>query len=265
MTKESDGETERKDFFYYLLNSKDSETGTKFTMPELWAEVNLLIVAGSDTTSTSLSATLFYLLNNPSCLRQLTEEIRSTFDGMDIENIRSGSLLGSCIYLRACIDEAMRLSPPVPGHLPREVQLGGMIIDGYSIPAGTIVGAAAYAIHHNPNYYPEPFSYIPDRWLPSREHLSPDLAKVTVETVQSAFCPFSIGPRGCIGKPLAYIQLMATLARIVYLFDLKLASPLGGGSSEEEQGRRRTGEYQLEDTFTSRKDGPMVEFKLRKT
>jgi cytochrome P450 len=264
MAKQAGSETERKDFFYYLLNSKDSETGNGFTISELWAEANLLIIAGSDTSSTALAATLFYLLNNLSCLRRLTEEVRNTFDGMDVENIRSGTLLSSCTYLRACIDETLRLSPPIPGYLPREVQSGGMIIDGHSIPTGTVVGVAAYAIHHNPKYYPEPFSYIPDRWLRSREPLSPELSEVSVETAHSAFCPFSIGPRGCIGKPLAYLELMTALARVVYLFDLKLASPLGGGSPGREWGRRRATEYQLEDTFTSRRNGPMVEFKPRK-
>jgi cytochrome P450 len=264
MARQADGETEKTDIFYHLLNSKDSETGNGFTVSELWAEAGLLIVAGSDTTSTALASTLFYLLNNPNCLQRLAEQVCSVFDGMDVENIKSGALLSSCTYLRACIDEAMRLSPPVPGYLPREVQPGGMIIEGQPIPAGTVVGVAAYSIHHNPKYYPEPFSYIPDRWLRTRESLSPELSKVSVETAQSAFCPFSIGPRGCLGKPMAYLELTIALARTVYLFDLKLASPLGGGSLTGEWGRRRPTEYQLEDTFTSRKDGPMVEFKSRK-
>jgi cytochrome P450 len=264
MAKQADDKTERRDIFYYLLNSKDSETDNGFTIPEIWAEANLLIVAGSDTTSTALAATLFYLLNNPNCLQRLTKEVLNTFDGVDVEDIRSGALLNSCTYLRACIDEALRLSPPVPGYLPREVQSGGAIIDGQSIPAGTVVGIAAYSIHHNPKYYPEPFSYIPDRWLRTRECQSPEISKVSVETVQSAFCPFSIGPRGCLGKPMAYLELTTALARTVYSFDLKLASTLGGGSPIGGWGRRRSTEYQLEDTFTSRKDGPMVEFKYRK-
>jgi cytochrome P450 len=57
---------DRKDFFHCLLHAKDPDTGAGFSMPVLWAEAGLLIVAGSDTSSTALAATFFYLAHNPS-------------------------------------------------------------------------------------------------------------------------------------------------------------------------------------------------------
>lgn len=189
-------DVDRKDFFYHLLNAKDPQTGAAFTVTELWAESNLLIIAGSDTTSTAIAATLFYLVRNARAKRQAVDEVRRTFD--DVEEIRMGAKLSGLHYLRACIDEAMRLSPSVGGLLPREVLHGGIIIDGELIPAGTVVGVPHYAIHHNPVYYPCPFGYRPERWIPNKndfETNSQDFA-----AAQSAFCPFSIGPRGCIGK-----------------------------------------------------------------
>jgi cytochrome P450 len=248
--------TDRKDFFHYLLNAKDPETGEGFAMPELWAEASLLIVAGSDTSSTSLAGTFFYLTHNPDILAKIAEEVRSTFQ--DVEDIKSGPKLSSCTYLKACIDETLRMSPPIGGFLPRDVLPGGATIDGHYIPAGMAVGCSAYAVHHNAVYFPNPFSYQPGRWLPSTS------TKESIQLAQSAFCPFSLGPRGCIGQNMAYMELMTTVARTVWLFDMKLAGSLGEGLPDAaEWGRERPGEYQLEDVFVSRKTGPLVEFMKR--
>ncbi|QSZ31009.1 hypothetical protein DSL72_000570 [Monilinia vaccinii-corymbosi] len=256
-------ETDRKDFFYYLLNARDAETGQGFTTPELWGESNLLIIAGSDTTSTALAAAFFYLVHNPSKLEVLTKEIMSTFS--DVEDIHSGPTLNSCQYLRAVIDESMRLSPPVGGILPREVLPGGIDIDGLHIPAGYIVGTPHYAIHHHPTYYPSPFTFLPERWIASSsaQHITHE----SLALAQSAFCPFSIGPRGCIGKAVAYVELMTSLARVVFLYEMRVAEgyTVGEGGEHLEVGRRRREEYQLRDSFTSMKDGPYVEFRVRGT
>jgi cytochrome P450 len=253
-------DVDRKDFFYYLLNAKDPETGRGFSKDELWGESNLLIIAGSDTTSTALAATFFYLVHNPHVLEELIEEVRRTFD--DVEEIIHGAKLSSCTFLKACIDEAMRLSPPVGGSLPRRVLSGGLTIDDQHIPEGIDVCVPHYTIHHNPAYYPDPFSYIPARWIPSK---APKQLADKTDEAHSAFCPFSIGPRGCIGKGLAYVELTVTLARVLWTFDLRKATGtnVGEGTFEGEGGRRRVGEFQLWDTFTSLKDGPMVQVRER--
>src|SRR4051794_8257949 len=69
------GRDAKKDFFYYLLNAKDPETGEGLTIPELWGESNVLMIAGSDTTSTGLASTVFYLLHNPRSLEILQKEV----------------------------------------------------------------------------------------------------------------------------------------------------------------------------------------------
>lgn len=253
-------DTDRKDFFYYLLNARDPETGMGFSTPELWGESNLLIIAGSDTTSTALAGAFFYLVHNPSTLDKLSQEITSTFS--DLEEIHSSPTLNSCTYLRAVVDEAMRMSPPVGGILPREVLPGGLEVDGMFIPEGVVVGTPHYTIHHNPAYYPDPFAFKPERWIVGS---SPAVTKEAVDLAQSAFCPFSIGPRGCIGKGLAYVEIMTSLARAVYLYEMRLAPGItaGEGNPSFEWGRQRKDEFQLRDSFTSMKDGPYVEFRER--
>ncbi|KAF2848045.1 benzoate 4-monooxygenase cytochrome-like protein P450 [Plenodomus tracheiphilus IPT5] len=253
-------DADRKDFFYYLLNAKDAETGKGFTMDELWGESNLLIIAGSDTTSTAMSGTFFYLAHNATALQRVVKEIRETFT--DVEEIVTGSKLSGCSFLRACIDETMRMTPPVAGALPRQVLQGGLDIDGHHIPTGVDVGVGIYALHHNPDYFPQPFDYIPERWLsdPSANPLHDRLSDA-----QSAFNPFSIGPRGCIGKGLAYVELSVTIARVLFLYDMRLApgTSLGAGSKDLEAGRTRSTEYQIQDVFASKKEGPVLQFRAK--
>ncbi|KAH8805807.1 cytochrome P450 [Xylogone sp. PMI_703] len=255
-------ETDRKDFFYYLLNAKDPETGKGFTQAELWGESNLLIIAGSDTTSTALAGTIFYLTHYPEKQQKLSQEILSTFH--DVEEIVTGATLTGCTYLRAVIDESMRLSPPVGALLPREVLPGGIDIDGIHVPAGYVVGTPHYTIHHNPDYYPDPFTFKPERWIPDSE---PTVTRESVDLAQSAFCPFSIGSRGCIGKGLAYAELTETLARVIFLYEMRKAAGMttGEGHPDLEWGRQRPNEFQLRDSFTSMMDGPYVEFRRRDT
>jgi cytochrome P450 len=253
-------DVDRRDFFHYLLKAEDPETGARFTTPELWGESNLLIIAGSDTTSTALANAFFYLVHNPSTLEKATAEVRKTFP--DAEEIHSGPELSSCMYIRAVLDEGMRMGPPVGGILPREVLTGGITVDNTTIPAGIVIGTPHYAIHHNPEYYPEPFVFRPERWIADS---SAHVTEESVALARSAFCPFSVGPRGCIGKGMAYTELTMSLARVLFTYDMRLApgTHAGEGSKDFEFGRHRAEEYQLKDSFTSLKDGPMVEFRKR--
>jgi cytochrome P450 len=102
MTKENP----RKDFLSYLLHAKDSQTGKGFEKEELDTDSGLLIAAGADTTSITLTAA-FYLLKNPRVLKKLTDEIREAL--ADVEEIRGGAKLNSLACLRTCIDETPKL------------------------------------------------------------------------------------------------------------------------------------------------------------
>ncbi|GFF89224.1 isotrichodermin C-15 hydroxylase [Aspergillus udagawae] len=245
------GHDAKKDFFYYLLNAKDPETGKGLTTPELWGEANVLMIAGSDTTSTTMSATIFYLVRNPRAMELLRKEIRENFSS--VEEIITGPKLNELVYLKACIDEAMRLAPAVPGAPPREVMEGGAVIDGVFLPEGTDCGTPTYSIHRQPEYYREPEAYIPERWIEGAtcqaSNESWTTSKEAVELARRAFCPFSIGPRGCIGKSMAFMEMRMTIARLMFLFDFELA---------DHKGEDEKGQLVLVDHFTSSKYGPNV-------
>lgn len=155
----------------------------------------------------------------------------------------------------------MRLSPPVPGILPRQVLPGGISIDDHHFPEGIDVGTSAYAIHHHPEYFADPFSYKPERWIVH----PPEVSEEAVTLAQSAFCPFSVGPRACIGRSMAYMELKIALSRTLFMYDMRLAprTNLGEGHVDLEWGRQRVGEFQLRDTFTAAKNGPLVQFRFR--
>ncbi|WEW56697.1 hypothetical protein PRK78_002145 [Emydomyces testavorans] len=226
-----------KGVFATLTNAKDPETKQPLGMKELGGESATLIVAGTDTTSTALAASFFYLSHNRAAYERVTAEIRSVFHSL--EEIKLGPQMNQCIFLRACIDESMRMSPSAASSLWRETEKNGATVDSEYIPAGVDVGTCIYSIHHNPAYYPQPFSFHPERWISDEAHkVDGDVA-----LARSAFNPFSIGPRSCIGKGLAYVELQLALAHILWAFDFRLAlgeqGLIGEGSQGAEYGRHR--------------------------
>ncbi|KAH8595275.1 cytochrome P450 [Bisporella sp. PMI_857] len=252
--------------FQHLLSAKKiASEEPLFTYEELVSECSLLIIAGSDTSSTCLATTIFYLLHNPACYSRVQGEVRSKFT-TESELRNGGERVKDCTYMRACIDESLRMAPPVGSQLPREVLPGGMVIDEHHISAGTEVGTPIYTIHHNETYYPDPFTYNPDRWIADTEgHAEKNNA--SLKKAESAFCPFSVGARSCVGKDFAYHEVTTTLARLLWAFDMKLAEGrlgnLGGGCKGMGRGRERAGEYQQWDVFTSTHDGPMIHVRKR--
>lgn len=220
---------------------------------------------GTDTTATTITSTVFYILHNPTVLAKLNDEVRSAFT--HVEEIRGGGKLSECHYLRACIDEALRMSPIVGGILPREVLSGGITVDNTYFPAGIDVGVPIYALQHNEAYHPQPFEYIPERWLLNENVKTGFGSLESVALARRAFCPFSLGPRACVGKGMAYKELSIILARLIYVFDMRISPGTTAGEGNpslgEESLRHRTGEFQGLDKFVLRADGPLVEFKLR--
>ena len=181
---------------------------------------------------------------------RLTTTVRSTFPTVD--SIVSGPLLNSCSYLRACIDEALRLCPPLPMPLPRKVLSGGLIVDGRAFPAGTTVGVPTYALHHSGVHFPDPFAFNPSRWL-----VSDGTSEEAVQLARDAFVPFSIGPRACIGRGVALLELYVAIARAVWLYDWRTVK------GTEANGMSPSGEYAMKDHFVVWKEGPVLQFKLR--
>lgn len=248
----------RKDFFYYLFDAKDPETGAGYTMEELYSESELLIIAGSDTTSIVMSAMVFYLARNPAIQARLAAEISSTFSG--INEIQSGSKLQDCKYLKAFIQEASRMTPPIAAEPARQVRPGGTVVDGNFFPEGTKLSTGLYCLSYNEEVYPEPFKFRPERWIVG-EGATPE----SLALAEAGFCAFSTGSRGCVGKNLAWLEMMIVMAKLVWNFELKQdeTNSLGAGDANGPFGRREVEQYQIKDAFVAMRDGPMVQFRKR--
>lgn len=155
-----------------------------------------------------LVGTTYYLLKNPSTLAKLTSEIRNKFTSLsEITNQSTTNLE----YLNAVINEGLRIFPPVSGHLERTSP--GAVVDEKWIPKGTHVHVCARTMTRSPKYWKNGDTFIPERWIGKND-----------EDVLEASKPFSIGPRGCIGKNLAYMEMRMILAKLVWRFDLELVN-----------------------------------------
>ncbi|KAI0201455.1 cytochrome P450 [Astrocystis sublimbata] len=256
LSKEKYAKNDLYSFVVDHLDADGSKNGVK--TGELWSEALFFFPAGGDTTTTTLSALFFYLAHYKNVYDELATEVRRTFESE--ASIRGGPKLASCRYLRACIEEALRLSPPVSGTLWRELYSdeatkGPLVVDGHVIPPGVQVGVSLYALHHNEEYFDDPFAFRPERWLTENRD---DLNRMA-----SAFNPFSMGARGCAGKAMAYLEASLVMAKTIWRFDFMLApGKLGqaGVASESSRGTEVPVEFQLYDTFGSRHDGPNIIF-----
>jgi len=196
--------TDHKDFIWYILKQKE-----KFNLNQDEIIVNsaLFIVAGSETTANALSGILARLIYNPEKYQKLVKELRDAFKTEDDIKFEK---LSELTYLNAVLEEGLRIHPPVPTGLLRTVPKEGDTVDGLWVPGGTAVSVGAWAASHNPVNFKDCDEFIPERWIDPAYNT--DLKK--------AAQPFSLGPRGCIGKHLSYLEMRIIMGRLLWNFDI---------------------------------------------
>ncbi|OJZ87745.1 hypothetical protein ASPFODRAFT_131283 [Aspergillus luchuensis CBS 106.47] len=190
----------------------------------LGGDSRLIIVAGSDTTASTLVALFYELAHRPDEVEKLRAEL-APFVNKDggLGDFYDGDI-GHLGHLNGAINEALRLYPPVPSGVPRIMPPDGITVNGVSIPGNTIVINPTLAMGRSELSYKKPLEFIPERWYQQPELIND----------QSAFVPFNIGTYNCIGKPLALQNLRATVAHLVTTFDVKFAP----GNAEKDLIRR---------------------------
>ncbi|PYH92148.1 cytochrome P450 monooxygenase-like protein, partial [Aspergillus ellipticus CBS 707.79] len=198
----------KPDIWGLLMEQKEA---LRLSREEMYANSQLFMVAGTETTATALSGLTYQLLMNPDKLARITQEVRDTFaHSADIDMLR----LAQMKYLNLCIEEGLRMYPPVPSGMPRITPREGMEICGQYVPGNTGVSVHHWATYRNPRNFTRPDEFLPQRWSDDPEFAGDDRA---------AFQPFSFGPRNCLGKNLAYHELRVILAKVLFHFDLALA------------------------------------------
>lgn len=162
-------EANRNDFFSSLSKAVDPKTGEELSEKEFWLELLMLLVAGSDTTSVALNAAIYHLVHNRDSLHMAAMEVRRQFETEG--EIRTGPKLSDCRFLLSCIEESMRLSPPVVHGPPRLVQAGGIVVDGEYFAEGTVVSTPTYTLHRSGKNFDAPDDFKPERWMTDGEEL----------------------------------------------------------------------------------------------
>jgi len=222
------------DFFQALMEDKNSRPNN-LEWGEIVAEVSIMLNAGSVTTAIAITNVVFQLLKNPECLRKVTAELDAALDagereqGKEEDDDEEGHGLASSYYddgvipydrlkhlpyLRACLDESLRLYPPTVHGLLRSTPPSGMTIVEDFIPGDVSVMMSPLTAHHDPLIFPEPDSYIPERWLGE-----------SGKSLQPYFLAFSAGARGCIGRNISYLEQTVVLGSVLRRYEFALKSP----------------------------------------
>lgn len=199
--------TDRIDFASCFL-----KPGDELQFQELVSNSSVLIIAGSETTATLLSGVTYHLLRSSASLKKLVDEVRGAFKSEDEINVTTVQRLK---YMLAVLDEGFRMYPPVPIGLPRRTGPTGDTICGKWVPPNTTVSVNQWATNQSSKNFALPQLFIPERFLDDPRFASDD---------KSALQPFSVGPRNCLGRNLAYVEMRIILARVIWNFDMELAA-----------------------------------------
>jgi cytochrome P450 len=180
------------DVLSMLVEARD-EDGAPMRDEQIVDEMLTLLVAGHETTATSLSWTLWRLLSEPAVLERARDEAIAA-NGSD--------------YLDATIKETLRLNPIIPDvgrRLTRPMRIGG-----WDLPAGAAVAPCIYLTHRRPDVWPDPERFEPERFLGARPK-------------PYEFFPFGGGVRRCLGMALALVEMRIVLSRLLVQVDVQLA------------------------------------------
>jgi cytochrome P450 len=184
-----------------FMQARDPQTGQLMEDRQLIDEILTLIVAGHETTASTLNWTWYLISQHPEVEQRLSEELRR-------EDFSEPNDLPKFSYTRRVLEEAMRLYPT--GWLLARRALHDDQLGEFFVPAGTEIHVPTYFIHRNPNIWEEPESFDPDRFLPGNSKRRHRLATI----------PFSAGPRNCIGEHFARVEMqihLMTIARFLRL------------------------------------------------
>lgn len=196
------------DFLSMMMEARDEVDGSPMTEKELLDETMTLIVAGHETTASSLNWTWLLLAENPEAEAKLHHEVDEAIG----DRIPSVPELGSLPWTEMVIREALRLYPP--GWLLTRRTIGADTLGGYSVAPDTDVLVSPYVIHRHPEYWPDPEKFQPERFGVDESR----------ERNRFVYFPFGLGARRCVGELLAIFEMHIHIAVVARRFRLRRAS-----------------------------------------
>lgn len=201
---------DRKDLLEHLMSGKDGH-GNLLGREELTAEALTQLIAGSDTTSNSSCALLFHVVRTPGVMQTLQAEIDAAVpEGIDVPTY---DMVKDLPYLQAVLNETLRHHSTSGIGLPRQIPYDapGLHLNGHYFPPGTVLSVPTYSIHHSKAIWgPDADEFRPERW----ESVTP--------RQKNAFIPFSYGPRSCVGRNVAEMEMKLIIATWVRRYRVAL-------------------------------------------
>lgn len=192
-----------------ILNARDEKTGEPLGTQEVLDQAIAILIAGSETTAKSLGFIFDLLGRHADVATRLRDEVDGALGGRTprFEDV------SSLPYTRQVIMEALRIYPP--GWIFSRATASTCVLGGHEFPAGSIFVLSPYIMHHNPELFPNPETFDPDRWGPGG---------MSAESRKSVL-PFGFGAHKCIGDQFALTEAIMAIAMIVGRWDL---SPVHG-------------------------------------
>ncbi|MEV6731001.1 cytochrome P450 [Streptomyces sp. NPDC051364] len=206
-----------------LLAAATSTDDGEFDAAELRDQVLIFLLAGHETTATSLAFSLHLLARHPEQQARAREEISRVLGDRTPE----AADLDRLPYLTQVLKEAMRLYPAAP--VIGRSSVAATEVDGRTIPAGSDVILAPWVTHRHPRYWPDPDRFDPDRFTPEAEAGRP----------RYAWFPFGGGPRACIGQHFSMLESVIALAMILRAYGFEAVDtdiPLSAGITLQADG-----------------------------
>ena len=198
------------------------------------------VFAGSDTTAIALRAILYFLMKHPEKMRKLQDELDEAARTGHLSDPVSDKEARDLKYLMAVEKESMRLHSSVGLLLERHVPAGGVTICGQRIPGGTIVGINPWVLQYDPEVFPDPTSFKPERWMEaSPDHLA---------AMERSFFTFGSGSRACIGRNISMIEMRKVIPQLLREFDISLEG---------------NGEWKVKNVWFTQQDMPRCILKKR--
>ncbi|MBO0841931.1 MAG: cytochrome P450, partial [Nocardioides sp.] len=172
---------------------------------EVRDQVLIFLIAGHETTATSLAFALHLLARHPEVQKAARDEATTVLS----DRAPTAADLPDLPLLVRVLKESMRLYPAAP--MLGRLSVAETVIDGHVIPAGADVVVSPWVTHRHPAYWPDPERFDPDRFLPERE----------AERPRYAWIPFGGGPRACIGQHFSMVESVLALAIVLRTYELE--------------------------------------------
>lgn len=190
-----------------LIGVYENESDRQLATERVLAQLVTMLGAGYETSVATLCYLWILLSQHPTVAQKLREEANSVLNGRN----PTYNDLAKLPYTRAVVLETLRLYPPIAGLMRTAVAEDQ--IDGYRIPAKSIVSVGISSIHRRPDYWENPEGFNPERFLPNN---------FDSEKYLYTYLPFGAGPRVCIGRDFAITEISLILAMVIQKYDLYL-------------------------------------------